>query len=123
MSRFSYLVGRFWVSLMAMKPSISNALHVINRASAEIIEQIECLRDEGVLTPHFAEVSILGFKQRFSEVNVSTVHRIAATEIAEAAGYEKSYWKKRKNCASNRCPRQLIIKVLLELRPEFSDFS
>ena len=81
---------------MAMKPSISNALHVINRASAEIIEQIECLRDEGVLTPHFAEVSILGFKQRFSEVNVSTVHRIAATEIAEAAGYEKELLEKEK---------------------------
>lgn len=85
-----------------MKPSVSNAMHVINRASAEIIEQIECLRNEGVLTPHLAEISVLAFKQRCADVIVSAVHRIAASEIEEAAGYQRDLLEKEKKLSEQK---------------------
>ena len=67
-----------------MKAEVYNALAVINQDSEDIVKQIEALRDEGVLTPHFADVRILAVQQNCSEVNVSAVHKLAQREAEDA---------------------------------------
>ena len=60
------------------------------------MKHIEILRDEGVLTPHFAEVRILAAQQNRSEINVSAVHHLAEAEMDEAARLQRERLEKER---------------------------
>ena len=83
-----------------MKAEIYNALHAINQASEDIVKHIEILRDEGVLTPHFAEVRILAAQENRSEVNVSAVHHLTQAEMDEATRLQRERLEKERELSS-----------------------
>ena len=85
-----------------MKAEIYHALHAINQASDDIVTHIENLRDEGILTPHFAEVRILAVQQNCSEVNVSAVHHLAQAEMDEAGRLQRERLEKERELGRGR---------------------
>ena len=83
-----------------MKAEIYRALYAMNQAGEDMVRYIESLRDEGVLTPHFAEVRILAARQNCAEVNVSAVHRLAQTEMDEAGRLQRERLEKERELGS-----------------------
>jgi hypothetical protein len=72
-----------------MKAEIYEALHLMNQATEQIVKQIEYLRNEGLLTPHFAELRILAAQQTVSEANLSAVLKLAQREEQDTGKLEK----------------------------------
>ncbi|HEY6253487.1 MAG TPA: hypothetical protein VI685_26310 [Candidatus Angelobacter sp.] len=67
-----------------MKAEVCSALAAINQATEQIVEKLESLRDEGLLTPHFAEIRILAAQQNCAETNTSVVHQLTPREQENA---------------------------------------
>ena len=82
-----------------MKSGIYSALHLINQATEQIVEQTEHLRDEGLLTPHFAELRILAAQQNAAETNLSVTLGLAQKERDDAGSLEKERLAKEKKLA------------------------
>lgn len=72
-----------------MKADIYNAITVINQATEQIVEKLEHLRDEGLLTAHFAEIRILAAQQNCAETNTSVVHQLTLREGKDATRLQR----------------------------------
>jgi hypothetical protein len=72
-----------------MKPAVYESLHVINQATERITEQIEKLKTDGLLTPHFADICKLAAQQTCIETSHSAIVTLAELELHEAARIEK----------------------------------
>ena len=84
-----------------MKADIYNSLTVINQATEQITENLEKLRDEGLLTPHFAEIRILAAQQNCAETNVSVVHHLTVREEEDAMRFQKERIEKEARLKSS----------------------
>jgi hypothetical protein len=72
-----------------MKATIYQSLAAINQATDQITENIEHLKINGLLTPHFAEIRILAAQQNCIETSHSAIVTLAAREMEDAARIEK----------------------------------
>ena len=84
-----------------MKSEIYESLLVINQATEQTIKHIERLRNEKLLTPHFAEVHILAAQQNCSEVSVSAVHWLAHHELKDAGRFQQKRLKREARLKSD----------------------
>lgn len=83
-----------------MKPDVYNSLAAINQATEQITRSIESLRDEGILTPHFAELRILAAQENCAETNVSVVHKLTERESEDAIRIQKERSEKEERLKS-----------------------
>ncbi|HEY6251940.1 MAG TPA: hypothetical protein VI685_18435, partial [Candidatus Angelobacter sp.] len=64
-------------------------------------ENLERLRDEDLLTPHFAEIRILAAQQNCAETNTSVVHQLTVREEEDAARFQRERMEKEARLKSS----------------------
>lgn len=72
-----------------MKASAYSSLAAINQATQQITENIEHLKTEGLLVPHFAEIRRLAAEQNCAETCLSAILNLANREQQDAASFEQ----------------------------------
>jgi hypothetical protein len=72
-----------------MNSKAYNALHVIHESTEQIVQQVEYLRDEGLLTDSFAAIHKLAAEQNCSQISLSTLLALEPQEQQNAATLEK----------------------------------
>lgn len=84
-----------------MKASIYQSLAAINQATEQITENIERLKADGLLTPHFAEIRTLAAQQNCLETSHSAIVALATREMEDAARIEKERLEKETRLKSS----------------------
>ena len=77
------------------------ALHVISQATDQIAEQIEVLRDEGLLLPDFAAIRKATAQLLCSDIRITTILRLEPREQKESARLEQ---ERKENQPNNSLP-------------------
>lgn len=85
-----------------MKVEIYEDLLFINEASKQFTERIEQLRDNKMLSPHYAELRILAVQQNCEELSGSIVNKLVKPEWDAAYRLEQELVKKTAKLAASK---------------------
>ena len=85
-----------------MKVEIYEDLLFINEATDQFIKRIEQLRDNKVLTPHYAELRILAARMNCAELNGSILNKLVEPEMEAAYRLQQEFVKKTARLAALR---------------------
>lgn len=85
-----------------MKIEIYEDLLFINEATKQFTERIEQLRDNKVLTPHYAELRILAVQQNCAEITGSILNKLVEPEMDAAYRLEQELLTKTVRLAASQ---------------------
>lgn len=83
-----------------MKVEIYEDLLFINEATKQFTERLEQLRDNKVLTPHYAELRILAARMNCAELNGSILNKLVEPEMDAAYRLQQEFAKKTAQLAA-----------------------
>lgn len=85
-----------------MKIEIYEDLLFVNEATRQFTERLEQLRDNKVLTPHYAELRILAAKMNCAEITGSIVSKLVKPEWDAAYKLEQEFTRKTAKLAARK---------------------
>lgn len=83
-----------------MKVEIYEDLLFVNEATKQFTERLEQLRDNKVLTPHYAELRILAARMNCAEITGSILNKLVEPEMDAAYRLEQEFTRKTAKLAA-----------------------